>query len=123
MDTANDARNKDLVKRVWARFQTRLGKSRAAMFRPLVEQVFDRVPVEELTDSSPQHLAAMLAGQADFMRHREAGKLAVRVFNPSLEKDGWELAVYPVEPHGFREPSSWPDEDRRIFALFQEHPE
>ncbi len=31
-----------------------------------------------------------------------------------LGKDNWELAVYPVEGHGFREPSSWRDEYRRI---------
>lgn len=37
-----------------------------------------------------------------------------------LEKTGWELAVYPVEPHGFREPSSWHDEYRRILELFEE---
>lgn len=37
-----------------------------------------------------------------------------------LEKTGWELAVYPVEPHGFREPSSWYDEYRRILELFEE---
>ncbi|MFK7950836.1 MAG: prolyl oligopeptidase family serine peptidase [Saprospiraceae bacterium] len=36
-----------------------------------------------------------------------------------LGKDNWEMAVYPVEPHGFREPSSWTDEYKRIFRLFQ----
>ncbi|MEM6796014.1 MAG: prolyl oligopeptidase family serine peptidase [Acidobacteriota bacterium] len=38
-----------------------------------------------------------------------------------LEKKDWEVAVYPVEPHGFRRPSSWLDEYRRIFELFEEH--
>jgi dipeptidyl aminopeptidase/acylaminoacyl peptidase len=37
-----------------------------------------------------------------------------------LGKEDWETAIYPVEPHGFREPSSWLDEYRRIFELFQE---
>lgn len=36
-----------------------------------------------------------------------------------LEKPGWELTLYPVEPHGFREPSSWHDEYRRILELFE----
>jgi dipeptidyl aminopeptidase/acylaminoacyl peptidase len=36
-----------------------------------------------------------------------------------LRKDNWELAVYPVEDHGFREPSSWADEYKRIFHLFE----
>ena len=38
-----------------------------------------------------------------------------------LEKQDWELAVYPIEAHGFREPFSWLDEYRRIFKLFKEN--
>jgi len=37
-----------------------------------------------------------------------------------LGKEDWELAVYPVESHGFVEPSSWTDEYRRILELFNE---
>ena len=36
-----------------------------------------------------------------------------------LEKANWELAVYPLEGHGFIEPSSWTDEYSRIFNLFE----
>jgi dipeptidyl aminopeptidase/acylaminoacyl peptidase len=36
-----------------------------------------------------------------------------------LGKTDWELAVYPVEDHGFVRPSSWADEYRRIFELFE----
>ncbi len=35
-----------------------------------------------------------------------------------LGKDNWELAVYPMEDHGFVEASSWTDEYKRIFKLF-----
>lgn len=38
-----------------------------------------------------------------------------------LGKKDFELAVYPIEPHGFREPSSWTDEYRRILELFETH--
>ena len=38
-----------------------------------------------------------------------------------LEKEDFETAIYPVEPHGFREPSSWLDEYRRIYKLFEEN--
>ena len=37
-----------------------------------------------------------------------------------LEKENWEMAVYPVEGHGFTQPSSWTDEYRRILKLFEE---
>ena len=36
-----------------------------------------------------------------------------------LEKQDFETAIYPVEPHGFVQPSSWLDEYRRIFKLFE----
>ncbi len=36
-----------------------------------------------------------------------------------LEKEDFETAIYPVEPHGFVQPSSWLDEYRRIHKLFE----
>ncbi|OUJ75105.1 S9 family peptidase [Hymenobacter crusticola] len=36
-----------------------------------------------------------------------------------LHKENWELAVYPVENHGFEEPASWTDEYKRILKLFE----
>jgi dipeptidyl aminopeptidase/acylaminoacyl peptidase len=36
-----------------------------------------------------------------------------------LRKENWELAVFPVEDHGFIEPTSWADEYRRILKLFE----
>lgn len=36
-----------------------------------------------------------------------------------LKKENWELAVYPMEDHGFVEPTSWMDEYKRIFKLFE----
>ncbi len=38
-----------------------------------------------------------------------------------LGKDNWELAVYPLESHGFIEPSSWTDEYKRIYRLFRDN--
>jgi len=38
-----------------------------------------------------------------------------------LRKTNWELAVYPVENHGFLEPSSWADEYKRILDLFEKN--
>ncbi|MBX3173496.1 MAG: prolyl oligopeptidase family serine peptidase [Gemmatimonadaceae bacterium] len=35
-----------------------------------------------------------------------------------LGKEDWEMAVYPVEDHGFVRPTSWTDEYRRILELF-----
>jgi dipeptidyl aminopeptidase/acylaminoacyl peptidase len=44
-------------------------------------------------------------------------RLAQRLIE--LGKTDWEMAVYPVEDHAFVEPSSWADQYRRIFELFE----
>lgn len=36
-----------------------------------------------------------------------------------LRKENWSVAIYPVEDHGFVQPSSWADEYKRIFQLFE----
>jgi dipeptidyl aminopeptidase/acylaminoacyl peptidase len=38
-----------------------------------------------------------------------------------LRKENWQLAVYPVENHGFVRPASWADEYKRILALFEKN--
>ena len=44
-------------------------------------------------------------------------RLAQRLIE--LGKENWELALYPVENHGFTEPTSWMDEYKRILKLFE----
>ena len=38
-----------------------------------------------------------------------------------LRKENWEVAVFPVEDHGFVQPTSWADEYKRIFKLFEKN--
>ncbi|MCM4160707.1 S9 family peptidase [Antarcticibacterium flavum] len=58
-------------------------------------------------------------GMLDVNVHfQDVVRLAQRLIE--LKKDNWEMAVYPVEDHGFVEPSSWTDEYKRILKLFNE---
>lgn len=74
--------------------------------------------------SSPINFAAGLKnhllichGMVDVNVHfQDAVRLTQRLIE--LGKDNWEMAVYPVEDHGFVEPSSWTDEYKRILKLF-----
>lgn len=60
----------------------------------------------------------MCHGMVDVNVHfQDIVKLSQRLIE--LKKDNWELAVYPMEDHGFVEPSSWTDEYKRIFKLFE----
>jgi acetyl esterase/lipase len=54
----------------------------------------------------------------DNVAFQDTVRLAQRLIE--LEKEDWEIAVYPIEAHGFREPTSWLDEYRRIRRLFRD---
>lgn len=76
--------------------------------------------------SSPINFAGGLSGPllichgiVDVNVHvQDAIRLAQRLIE--LKKENWELALYPVEDHGFVEPTSWMDEYKRILKLFEE---
>jgi dipeptidyl aminopeptidase/acylaminoacyl peptidase len=87
-------------------------------------------PVEDslaYVKSSPIYFAEGLEGALlmchgmvdDNVQFQDIVRLTQRLIE--LGKENWELAVYPVEAHGFREPSSWTDEYKRIFKLFEEN--
>lgn len=88
------------------------------------------IPVEDsiaYRKSSPIYYAEGLEGallichgMVDTNVHfQDVVRLAQRLIE--LGKQNWEMAVYPVENHGFTEPSSWTDEYRRILKLFNEN--
>ncbi len=77
--------------------------------------------------SSPIYHAAGLKGallichgMVDVNVHfQDSVRLAQKLIE--LRKENWELAAYPVEDHGFVEPTSWADEYKRIYKLFEQN--
>jgi dipeptidyl aminopeptidase/acylaminoacyl peptidase len=60
----------------------------------------------------------ILHGMVDVNVHfQDVVRLTQRLIE--LGKTDWQLAVYPVEDHGFIRPDSWTDEYRRILELFE----
>lgn len=60
----------------------------------------------------------MLHGMVDDnVQFQDVVRLSQRFIE--LGKEGWEMAIYPVEAHGFKEPTSWIDEYTRIYKLFE----
>ena len=61
----------------------------------------------------------MLHGMVDDnVQYQDVVRLSQRFIE--LGKSDWDLVGYPVEAHGFKESTSWTDEYKRIFKLFQE---
>jgi dipeptidyl aminopeptidase/acylaminoacyl peptidase len=79
---------------------------------------------EAYRKSSPIYFAQGLKGHllichgmVDTNVHfQDSVRLAQRLIE--LRKTNWEIAPYPVENHGFVEPTSWADEYKRILKLF-----
>ena len=62
----------------------------------------------------------MLHGMIDDnVQYQDVVRLSQRFIE--LGKKDWDLVGYPIEPHGFKEASSWTDEYGRILELFNEH--
>ncbi len=80
---------------------------------------------EAYRKSSPIYHAAGLKGallichgMVDVNVHyQDSVRLAQKLIE--LRKENWELAGYPVEDHGFVQPTSWADEYKRIYKLFE----
>ena len=59
----------------------------------------------------------ILHGMVDVnVQFQDVVRLSQRLIE--LGKDNWELAVFPMEDHGFVEPESWAHEYKRIYRLF-----
>src|SRR5574343_99837 len=79
---------------------------------------------EAYRKSSPIYYANNLEGKLlmlhgmvdDNVQFQDVVRLSQRFIE--LGKVNWELAVFPVEAHGFKEAYSWNDEYRRIYELF-----
>lgn len=83
------------------------------------------VDPEAYRRSSPIEYAEGLAGHLLIAHgmldgnvfYQDSVRLAQRLIE--LEKEDWELASYPQEPHSFEDAEAWLDEYRRILKLFE----
>lgn len=85
---------------------------------------YPETDMEAYKKSSPIYFADQLKGNLlmlhgmvdDNVQFQDVVRLSQRFIE--LGKENWELAVFPIEAHGFKESYSWYDEYRRIYELF-----
>ena len=115
-------RARHLRRRRGAAAGDRLGALQPSLHRQHPQRAAERH--RGLPPSSPIYFAEGLKGallichgMVDVNVHfQDTVRLAQRLIE--LRKENWELAVYPVEDHGFERRTSWADEYKRILALF-----
>jgi hypothetical protein len=92
MNLDKDKQKAALTRQVIANLKTRLKADESEMAARYVEQCFRRVPLDELATEAPQTWSSIVIGQLALLKKRAPGEILVRVFNPCLDKDGWELS-------------------------------
>ena len=80
-------------------------------------EAFRRSSPIELAEGLEKPLLICVPMQDDNVFFQDTVRLAQRLIE--LEKEDWEVAIFPVEPHGFLQPASWLNQYRRIFKLFE----
>lgn len=90
----------------------------AILNTPTVDpEAYERSSPIEFADGLAKPLLICAPMQDDNVFFQDVVRLAQKLIE--LKKEDWEVAIYPVEGHGFVEPTSWLDEYRRIFKLFE----
>lgn len=65
-------------------------QSHGGHIQTLAELIVPRLPLDIRSSRSAEAWAAMLQGQVQFLSQRLRSQTSLRLFNPNLEKDGWE---------------------------------
>ena len=81
-------------------------------------EAYQRSSPIEFAEGLEGHLLMTHGMLDDNVFYQDVVRLSQRLID--LEKENWELASYPLERHGFERPSSWLDQYRRIYGLFEE---
>ena len=92
-----DTNKAQALERIGKELDRRLAKGRRELGKAYLAQCFRRVPADELERTDAAAWAALLKGQMEFVARRAPGEMLLRVFNPTLDKDGWESPHTIVE--------------------------
>jgi len=93
----NETQKQALTTQVIAELNQRLGTRKAGMATRFARQCIRRVPLEDLATAAPSTLATIIVRQLEFLNQRQPRELLIRVYNPTVEVEGWESPHTIVE--------------------------
>src|SRR5712692_5188184 len=97
MTVAAEDRKVDLVQRLAAEARSRVGAEDAESAAHFVWRYFALVAPDDIIYTSFDTLLGGALSLWDFGKVREPGKPNVRLFNPTVEKNGWSLEHTIIE--------------------------
>ena len=88
---------KSILEKILRFAQQKVPKEQSKLFAVFAQQYYAHTDLDALASCSVENLAAALASHWNLLYQRLPGQAKIRVYNPSLEKDGWETKYSVVQ--------------------------
>jgi glutamate dehydrogenase len=88
---------KSILEKILRFAQQKVPKEQSKLFAVFAQQYYAHTDLETLASCAVENLAAALASHWNLLYQRLPGQAKIRVYNPSLEKDGWETKYSVVQ--------------------------
>ena len=89
MTHSGDKAKKKLIDQASAVIKKKTGKKQAKLAEEFTRRFYNLVALHDMELLGPENLAGMLLSQWSLFSSRARGETKIRVFNPSVEIDGW----------------------------------
>ncbi len=93
MSNGEERKKNELLKNIGARLRRRVKKGEAEQAEAFAHLYFSNVPARDLLGEDPAQLARANHAFFGFVARRQPGETKIRVFNPTVRRDGW------IAPH------------------------
>lgn len=92
-----DTGRQEIINKIRQYLRDRVPESQVSLLEIFAQRYYVNCSLEDLTERSIEDLSGALLSHWNFIYQREPGESKVRVFNPTLEKDGWQSTHTIIE--------------------------
>ena len=90
MTSGIDDQKQTLLAQVNAILAGGMSERQTKLAEMYIKYYFLRVPLDDLVREAPATLAKIVTNQLEFLKVRSPGERLIRIFNPCIERDGWD---------------------------------
>jgi glutamate dehydrogenase len=92
-----DSGRQEIINKLRQYLKDKVPEPQLALLEIFVQRYYANCSLADLTERSIEDLFGALLSHWNFIYERKPGELKVRVFNPTLEKDGWQSTHTIIE--------------------------
>jgi glutamate dehydrogenase len=97
MPDQNGCELKEVIKKLNDHLKSKIPQDQVELLETFVERYYASVSLEDINSHSIEDLAGALISHWNLIYQRRPDETKVRVFNPNLEKDGWQSGHTIIE--------------------------